>query len=82
MRGIFDWVPDKVDVVTDEPPEVQIKALFALVKALRTYFPITSLGGHREYQRLATHEGRACPGAYGMILVNMLRNDLKLGDPK
>jgi N-acetyl-anhydromuramyl-L-alanine amidase AmpD len=82
VRGVFDWAPDKVDVVTDEPPEVQIKALFALVKTLRTYFPIATLGGHREYQRLATHEGRACPGAYGMILVNMLRNDLKLEGPK
>jgi hypothetical protein len=31
---------------------------------------------------LATYEGRACPGAYGMILVDMLRRDLGMKGPK
>lgn len=82
VRGVFQWGPDKLDVTNDDPPEKQIKALFALVKVLRNFFPITMLGGHQEYQKLSTGEGRACPGAYGMILVNMLRNEYKIGGPK
>lgn len=82
LRGTLDWVPDQLDVNHDEPPEKQIEALYALVRALRQNFPITALGGHREFQKLATGEGRACPGAYGMILVDMLRRDLKLAAPK
>ncbi|MBD5804410.1 N-acetylmuramoyl-L-alanine amidase [Azoarcus sp. Aa7] len=82
VRGILKWGPDRLDTATDEPPEKQIKALFALVNVLRNFFPITMLGGHREYQRLSTGEGRACPGAYGMILVGMLRREYKLGEPK
>ena len=82
IKGAFNWGPDQIDTATDEPPEKQLKALFALVKALRSFFPVTMLGGHREYQKLSTGDGRACPGAYGMILVNMLRSEYKLGEPK
>lgn len=56
--------------------------LGARAKALRSFFPVTMLGGHREYQKLSTGDGRACPGAYGMILVDMLRREYKLGEPK
>lgn len=82
LKGVLQWAPDKVDVSTDQPPEIQIRALYALVKTLRTFFPIATLGGHREYQRLANSEGRACPGTYGMILVDMLRRDLGLHGPQ
>lgn len=82
IRGVLDWMPDKLDVVTDEPQGPQIEALYTLVKTLCKYFPISALGGHREFQRLATNEGRACPGAYGMILVDMLRRDLGMKGPK
>lgn len=81
VLGVFNWGSDKLDVVTDEPPDKQIKALYALVKTLCRFFPVTMLGGHREYQQLATHEGRACPGTYGMILAEMLRQEYKLGAP-
>lgn len=82
VRGVFDWGPDKVDVVTDEPQGPQIEALYSLVKTLRKFFPITALGGHREFQRIATKDGRACPGVYGMILIDMLRHDLGMEGPK
>lgn len=82
IKGVFNWLPDQLDTTTDEPPEQQFKALFALVKVLCSFFPVTMLGGHREYQKLSTGDGRACPGAYGMILVDMLRREYKLGEPK
>lgn len=82
MKGIFNWLPDQLDTAASEPPAIQVKALFALVKVLKSFFPITMLGGHREYQKLVTGEGRACPGAHGMVLVNRLRHDYKLGEPK
>lgn len=82
VQGIFNWGPDKLDVVTDEPQGPQIEALYSLVKTLRTFFSITALGGHREFQRIATKDGRACPGVYGMILIDMLRRDLGMEGPK
>lgn len=82
LKGAFNWIPDQLDTANDEPPEVQLKALFALVKVLRGFFPVTTLGGHREYQKLSTGDGRACPGAYGMILVDRLRKQYTLEEPK
>lgn len=81
IAGIGEWVPDQFDTTTDEPPEQQLNALSALVKVLCRFFPITKLGGHHEYQALATGEGRACPGAYGMILVKALRREFALEEP-
>jgi hypothetical protein len=82
ISNFKDWVPDKFDDTQDVPPEHQTKALFALVKVLLQYFPVTMLGGHREFQKLANKEGRACPGAYGMVLVDKLRSIYKVGAPK
>lgn len=82
MKGIFQWGPDQLDLTTDQPPDLQIKALFALVEVLQRFFPISMLGGHREYQKRSNGEGRACPGVRGMILVNKLRSDYKLEEPK
>jgi hypothetical protein len=81
IKGMLNWVPDQLDTVTDEPPEQQLKALFTLVDVLHRFFPVTTLGGHREFQQLATGDGRACPGAHGMILVDMLRRKHKLAAP-
>ena len=44
IKGVFNWVPDQIDTTTDEPPERQLKALFALVKTLRSFFPVIVLG--------------------------------------
>lgn len=82
IKGVFDWGPDKLDVATDEPQDKQIKALFELVKVLRKYFKIEKLGGHREFQKITTGDGRACPGVYGMSLVRMLREQYGLAAPK
>jgi hypothetical protein len=69
VEEISEWGLDALDVFHDEPTGVQVNALRALVKTLQRYFPVRMLGGHREYQVLANHEGRACPGAHGMRLV-------------
>ncbi|AKJ28857.1 peptidoglycan recognition family protein [Caldimonas brevitalea] len=78
--GIF--TVDDADVAHDEPTGEQIGALEALVKALRHHFAIERLGGHREWAVLKQNDVRACPGVHGMIVVEMLRKDLKLGAPK
>jgi hypothetical protein len=70
------------DVFHDEPTGVPVNALRALVKTLQRYFPVRMLGGHREYQVLANHEGRACLGAHGMSLVTMLRQECGLDVPR
>ncbi|WP_109126596.1 N-acetylmuramoyl-L-alanine amidase [Dyella sp. C11] len=62
-------------------PVSQTRALQALVETLRTFFNINSLGGHREYQMLVGAGGRACPGRYGMDVVNWLRQVSGLSAP-
>lgn len=82
VTQVFKWGLDVLDVLHDKPTGVQVNSLLALVKTLQQYFPIQMLGGHREYQALANHEGRACPGAYGMRLVTMLREVCRLEVPR
>ena len=82
IRGAPDWLDDQLDVNADHPTDMQIKSLLALVHTLKEHFRITALGGHREYQHLATHDGRACPGTGGMSLVKMLRRELLIEAPK
>ncbi|MES2743177.1 MAG: peptidoglycan recognition family protein [Pseudomonadota bacterium] len=82
VKGILNWGGDMVDLESDAVNEQQIKALSELVKVLQSRFVIRALGGHQEFQQLATGEGRACPGARGMLLVEMLRRDYKIGPPK
>ena len=81
LRGAKDWISDKLDMDNDESTDAQLKSLFALVLALKTYFQIAKLGGHREFQQKATAEGRACPGAYGMGIVELLRQKYGLAAP-
>lgn len=64
------------------PTKAQIDALSALIATLMEFFNITALGGHREYQTLATgNEGRACPGKYGMQVVDEMRVKFGLKAP-
>ncbi len=81
VKGILNWGPDMLDMKSDEVNEQQIKSLTELIKVLKSRFLITALGGHQEFQKLSTGEGRACPGALGMLLVEKLRRDFKIGPP-
>lgn len=81
LRGAKDWISDKLDVQNDESTDAQLKSLFALVRVLKTYFHIATLGGHSEFQRKATSEGRACPGTYGMAIAQLLRQKYGLAAP-
>lgn len=81
LRGAKDWISDKLDMENDESTDAQLKSLFSLVLVLKTYFHIATLGGHREFQRKATSEGRACPGTYGMAIVQLLRQKYGLSAP-
>lgn len=56
------------------PPAPQLRALRNLICALREYFEIEVLGGHREFPRQESNEARLCPGRHGMSLVEDLRN--------
>jgi hypothetical protein len=78
IRGI---VTDRMVVKHDRPTTPQIKAAGALCKVLKEFFNIKRLGGHREYQMLATNKGRACPGHLGMEVVKSLRMELGLSGP-
>ena len=67
-------VYDRVAPNPARPPDTQINALTTLIATLKEYFNVTALGGHREYQLLAPgNEGRACPGKYGMVIVEEMR---------
>ncbi len=39
------------------------------------------IGGHREFQVLASSEGRACPGAEGMKVVKNMRSQFSCVAP-
>jgi hypothetical protein len=77
IRGILT---DGVVWWHDKPTLEQIKASRALCSVLLEFFNIQSLGAHREYQRLATKKGRACPGTLGMDIVKLLRSELSISD--
>jgi hypothetical protein len=78
LRGILT---DQVVLKHDKPTLEQIRASRTLCSVLKDFFNIKRLGGHREYQRLATNKGRACPGNLGMDIVKLLRSELRLSDP-
>ena len=81
IKGILGIAKDQMDTLNDEPTGVQIRAFYSLVDVLQKYFPIAALGGHREYQKISTKMGRACPGMHGMIVVNMARKKFGLPPP-
>ena len=59
----------------------QYPALSTLVSILLKHFHIQKLGGHREYQKIATNAARTCPGTHGMIMVDLMRKNFGLSAP-
>ncbi|MGO4503761.1 MULTISPECIES: peptidoglycan recognition protein family protein [unclassified Dyella] len=71
---------DALDFGYDVPTEPQIESVSVLCKSLASYFNIAVVGGHREFaNKLGT--SRACPGAYGLVISNMLRRQLNASAP-
>lgn len=82
LKGSLDIARDAVAFNHSMPTKAQIDALSVLISTLEEFFNITALGGHREYQRLAPgNEGRACPGKYGMQVVDEMRAKFNLSAP-
>ncbi|TKC83576.1 N-acetylmuramoyl-L-alanine amidase [Trinickia terrae] len=82
LKGALDIARDAVAFDHALPTKVQIDALSALIGTLKEFFDISALGGHREYQLLAPgNEGRACPGKYGMQVVDEMREKFILRSP-
>ncbi|GKT00879.1 N-acetylmuramoyl-L-alanine amidase [Acidovorax sp. SUPP3434] len=71
---------DRLKVLHDEGTEQQISRTEALVGALKDFFPIRRLGGHRDFAK-TVQTSRACPGIYGMIIADQLRKKLGLSEP-
>ena len=82
LKGTLDIGRDAVAFDHEMPTKAQLDALTTLIKTLKEFFNLTALGGHREYQLLAPgHEGRACPGKYGMQVVTQMRSAFGLAAP-
>ncbi|MEW6344499.1 MAG: peptidoglycan recognition family protein [Pseudomonadota bacterium] len=82
LKGSLDIARDAVAIDHAIPTRAQIDALSILVGTLLEFFNVAALGGHREYQRLAPgNEGRACPGRYGMQVVEDMRAKFGLAAP-
>lgn len=82
-QGVREWLgvqKDEFAVDHDTPTEPQLDAAWALVRTLSDFFNIQKLGGHREIAK-SLGTSRACPGAYGMIIAEQMRRDLKLAAP-
>jgi hypothetical protein len=69
-----ELINDQFDNNYDTVSKVQENALITLVAALKKYFAMNIVGGHKEFQVLANKEGRACPGTEGMKIVKNLRS--------
>ncbi|KAH0445183.1 N-acetylmuramoyl-L-alanine amidase [Paraburkholderia fungorum] len=82
VKGSLDIGRDAIAFDHAMPTKAQIDALVALISALKEFFNLKALGGHREYQLLAPgNEGRACPGKYGMQVVTQMRGKFGLPAP-
>lgn len=82
LKGSLNIARDAVAFDHSMPTKAQVDALSALIATLKDFFNVTALGGHREYQLLATgNEGRACPGKYGMQVVEEMRAKFGLRAP-
>jgi hypothetical protein len=82
-RSGFGVVPtfDDIAVRHDEPTEKQITSLEVLTEVLKSNFSkIARFGGHREWASQGG-DSRACPGAYGLIVANMIRQKFSLAKP-
>lgn len=81
--GVREWLGVQKDgfaVDHDTPTEPQLDAAWALVRTLTDFVNIQKLGGHREFAKFHG-TSRACPGVYGMIIVEQLRREFKLAEP-
>ncbi|MEM5328302.1 peptidoglycan recognition family protein [Paraburkholderia sp. JHI2823] len=82
FKGTLDIARDALALDHSMPTKAQIDALSALISTLNQFFNITTVGGHRDYQLLAPgNEGRACPGKYGMQVVEEMRAKFGLRSP-
>lgn len=61
-------------------PSMQKLSAEKLVRVLREFFKVSSLGGHREFPN-QMKEGRICPGNVGVAFVKQLRSTLALAAP-
>lgn len=80
-RSSLEIINDNLDSTYNTVSRIQENALIILVAALKKYFAVNVLGGHREFQILANAEGRACPGAEGMKVATNLRSRFGLIAP-
>lgn len=71
---------DKLDFSNDEPSDFQRSAAKNLVSTLKEFFPIKTLGGHREFAA-AAGSSRACPGVHGLAMAQQLRTHFGLMQP-
>lgn len=72
---------DDMAIRHDEPTETQITALETLTEVLKSIFKgITRFGGHREWAS-QSGDSRACPGAHGLIVADVVRRKLSLAKP-
>ena len=74
LKNYGSRLADRWDTQYDTVSKIQEKALSTLISALKKYFAVNILGGHREFQVLANKEGRACPDAEGMKAVKNMRS--------
>ncbi|HTH75820.1 MAG TPA: peptidoglycan recognition family protein [Trinickia sp.] len=82
LKGSLHIARDAVAFDHAMPTKAQVDALSALIATLIEFFNITTVGGHREYQLFAPgNEGRACPGKYGMQVVEAMRAKFGLRAP-
>jgi hypothetical protein len=83
FSGIKEWIGEQRDLhdtSNDQGTELHHKAASALLHTLKHYFPIETLGGHREFAK-TKGTSRACPGAWGLVIVDILQQELCLLAP-
>ena len=81
LREYAPRLVDRWDTQYDTVSKQQEKALSTLISALKKYFVVNIIGGHREFQVLANKQGRACPGAEGMKVVKNMRSKFNCVTP-
>jgi uncharacterized Zn-binding protein involved in type VI secretion len=66
---------------TKPVPDLQASATINLIMALKDVFHINQFGGHREFPRQTSTEGKMCPGNIGMKLARAIRAKTRLKKP-
>ncbi|WP_109126361.1 peptidoglycan recognition family protein [Dyella sp. C11] len=80
FKELMGEASDAVDFGYDVPSDKQVESTSLLCHALADFFGISKLGGHGEWAALKGNK-RACPGAYGLVVARVLRNELKVSAP-